>query len=350
MPIIARLASSLRRFLDRPSVMYWIAPGLLVLTLTGLMLFNEHPTLALAAESISTRMLKEGIPLALLAIGAALVLSTGGVDISIAGVATAGGVAFATVWQLSASPYVAVACSLMVGGISGWCLGLLVNRNLPSLIVSWSIGALWIIVALLVAESGIVSGSTTGVTLPVSVPPNYWRLGGGGLRIGVAALAVVILGVSFTNLPRKAKAIGANRDSAIYAGIRVKRTLTTVYALCGALAAMAGILLALVNNGARVTELAGLELTAIAVAILGGTVMTGGYLFLPSVAAAALFWTALQLGVQAAPLSFLDDKQHYAASGLFALIVLAVLLPLGRRLSGPTQTISAEPTVTEERG
>jgi ribose/xylose/arabinose/galactoside ABC-type transport system permease subunit len=327
--------------------MYLIAPVLLMLALVILVWLHAAPGVVIPLRDITARVVKEGAPLALLAMAAALVLATGGVDISTAGVATAGGAVFAALSQSQMPPAIGVLAALLFGGISGLVLGLGVHRNLPPLILSWALGALWIVATLVFADMHVVESTTSGIRLGYLPPEDFFHFGHKGFNYSVLALGIVVATVSLTNLPRRAMAVGANRDSAVYAGIRTRRTYLACYSLGGTLAALAGVLWAVLTPGAQTTEHVGRELIAIAVAILGGTVMTGGYLFLPSVVAAALFWNALDTAVRGSNLTVFQQFQHHAANGLFALLFVLILLPFGRRLAGPTQTISVEQKIRE---
>lgn len=346
----AKVWQPLRRVTDHPSAMYWIAPVLLLGASLVWVSNHEDPSLLARLQDLLSRLVKEGAPLALIAVAASVPLASGGVDISTSGVATIGGVAFAVLMQVDVPPWLAISTAVGIGTSSGVLLGFLVSRALPPLVLSWAFGVLWLITALVLADSRLASSNTSGVSLPYRLPDDYWQFGQGGFNKAVGFLSFVIFAVSMTNLPRRARAVGANRDSAIYAGIRTRRVYLLCYGLSGSLAALAGVLWAEINRGARTTDFVGTELTAVAIAILGGTVMSGGYLFVPSVVASAGFWVALQTVIDGADLNWLrafKNYQQHLANGLFALLFIAVLLPLGRRLNGPTQTISAEQRVQE---
>src|SRR5690606_28133722 len=152
------------------------------------------------------------------------------------------------------------------------------HRNLPPLILSWALGALWITLGLVFADLNLVRRTTSSVALGLVPPDNYFRVGSAGFNTFLTTVPVAVLAISLTNLPRRAMAVGANRDSATYAGIRTRNTYLLCYSLSGALAASGGVFWALLSTSGQTAELAGRELTAIAVAILGGTVMSGGYL------------------------------------------------------------------------
>ena len=71
-------------------------------------------------------------------------------------------------------------------------------------------------------------------------------------------------------------AVGSNQSAATRAGVRSNRILWVVFAIVGATAALSGMIISaqvLTANGRLAT---GLELSAIAVVVIGGTPLTGG--------------------------------------------------------------------------
>jgi ribose transport system permease protein len=78
------------------------------------------------------------------------------------------------------------------------------------------------------------------------------------------------------NIGRDIYAIGGNKEAARLSGISVIRTSIFAYAVCSALVAMAGIILAGRMYSGLPSASAGLETRAVAAVILGGTSFTGG--------------------------------------------------------------------------
>ena len=101
-----------------------------------------------------------------------------------------------------------------------------------------------------------------------------------GIPMPVIILIVSILIFSFiaeaTKFGRRVYALGGNLTAAKYSGINVERTITWVYTLNGAMAAIAGLILAARLNAGTVSSGEGFELDAIASCVIGGTSMSGG--------------------------------------------------------------------------
>jgi ribose transport system permease protein len=226
--------------------------------------------------------------------------------------------------------------------LSGALVATAVKKDAPPLIVTWSAGTLWIIVAAAVASLGSVPGNAASATLPFKVSLSIWKVGGLGFFVYMLVPIFAINIIRWTNLPIKASAVGANRDCSVYAGIVPKNVITWVYMTSSLLSAIAGVLWSINNAGAQTAAFVGYELNAVAIAVLGGTLMSGGYLRLSSVFFASLFWVQARYLVQGMNLGFLEQFQGQAINGIFAITLLAVVVMVGKSLSGSTTTIQVK--------
>jgi simple sugar transport system permease protein len=100
------------------------------------------------------------------------------------------------------------------------------------------------------------------------------------LEYGVI-VAIIIVCVMFwllkkTSLGRSFYAVGGNPQSALMLGINVKKTKFKAHLLCGLLAGIGGFLYLFHTRSGSVQQATGLEMNAIAAAIIGGTLLTGG--------------------------------------------------------------------------
>jgi ribose transport system permease protein len=82
--------------------------------------------------------------------------------------------------------------------------------------------------------------------------------------------------LNLTRFGRHVLAIGGGEEASRLAGLPVARTTVAVYALSGALAGLAGAILAALSYTGSPNFAVGWELTAIAAVVLGGTLLTGG--------------------------------------------------------------------------
>jgi ribose transport system permease protein len=118
-----------------------------------------------------------------------------------------------------------------------------------------------------------VSRAATGITWlgrgeigPVPVP----------IAILVLAYATGWLMLRYTRFGRSIYAVGDNQDAARLLGLKVDRVLIGTYALSGALAGLAGVILAARLGAGQPVAGTGWELDAIAAVVVGGTLLTGG--------------------------------------------------------------------------
>lgn len=91
----------------------------------------------------------------------------------------------------------------------------------------------------------------------------------------IVLVAIFIL-LKYTKFGRSVYAVGGNEQSALLMGLNVKRTKLKVYILDGFLAAFGGFLFCLNTCSGFVEQAKGFEMEAIAGAVIGGTLLTGG--------------------------------------------------------------------------
>ncbi len=97
-----------------------------------------------------------------------------------------------------------------------------------------------------------------------------------GVVIALIVLIVVFLILKYMRLGRCFYAIGGNQQSALMLGINVKKTRFLSYVICGLLSGISGFVLMMHSGSANATNAQGMEMSAIAASIIGGTLLTGG--------------------------------------------------------------------------
>lgn len=97
-----------------------------------------------------------------------------------------------------------------------------------------------------------------------------------GVVIALVSIVVFFLISTRTRFGRTIYAIGGNEQSARLMGLAVDRSKTLVYVLSGLSAAVAGIIFSLYMLSGYGAHATGLHLDAIAAAVIGGTIMSGG--------------------------------------------------------------------------
>lgn len=245
-----------------------------VLALIALIVLNAIFTTNFATAANAWNILWQVSSVVIVAVGMTLVIATGGIDLSVGSVMAIAGAVVAT--QLDKGVAVAVILGLVAGVAVGMLNGVLVARDRIQPIV--------VTLATLIAGRGLAQVlSNDGQLVPVRDATfevfGRGRLGPVPIPVITAALVVALAAFALRSLPfgRYVLAAGGNPAAARLAGVPVRRTIITVYAVCGALAALAG-LLETSRLGASDAAKIGLniELDAIAATVVGGTALTGG--------------------------------------------------------------------------
>jgi ribose transport system permease protein len=246
------------------------------------------------------------VPVAIVALGLALVIGTRGIDISLGSVmAVSAATLAAFLWM---GPIPAIIAALIAGSLLG-----LVNGTLVAHVGIQPIVAT---LGMLVAGRGIALVIAEG-RLTELFDPFLGSLGAGGLPIpfveDIEFLAQFARGVPFvliitvfiglvmafivgkTTLGRSILATGGNPTAARLSGVPVKRTLVAVYVVSAFLAATAGII-ATARTGASDPSFLGnlIELSAISAVVVGGTPFSGGKVRILGTLAGALFMQLIE--------------------------------------------------------
>ena len=137
--------------------------------------------------------------------------------------------------------------------------------------------------------------------------------------IALALCGAFYLLLERTPFGRHASAVGGNPGAAREAGLDAVRIGMLVYATSGVAAAFAGLLLVAQLGTVDATPIQGLELQAIAIAILGGTSIAGGVGNLPGT-----FMASLLLAMISSALNLRDIPGYYQYLALGLLLLLAL--------------------------
>jgi len=220
-------------------------------------------------------VLRQAAPTLISAVGMTIVISMGGIDLSVGSVLAVIAVLSAMMCNSRFNPVLVVIAMIVLGFGIGTVNGLFVAyQRIPAFIVT---------LAAMSVYRGLALVLTRGYSLPIP-PDNPFIVLGRGWILGVPvpvwiAAAVVLLGYAllyWTRFGVYATGIGSNEEAVRRAGVNVKMVKLWAFGINGALAAVAGIVLASrVGAGSSYIGV-GFELTVIASVILGGTNLFGG--------------------------------------------------------------------------
>ncbi|MBV8663741.1 MAG: ABC transporter permease [Hyphomicrobiales bacterium] len=270
------------------------APGLLAMLAIMLVGFSIASRDFTTAGNALNVLLQSSV-LLLIALPMTFVILTEGLDLSIGAVLSLCSVTLAQTALATQSLAAALAVALAVGTLAGLLNGSLVAYlRIPPFVAT--LGTLGVAQSLAL----IATGGQSVVGLPDSLVFVY---GGSILGIRVPILLVVVAYVLMHALLYRTRfgsyvfALGGNREALTLAGVPWRRMLLGVYALAGAWAGVAGLLMASRLNAGHPTAGIGMEFDAIAAVALGGTSFERGNGWLPGTLLGALTIGILRNGL-----------------------------------------------------
>lgn len=213
-------------------------------------------------------------PTAIIAIGMAILLASGGFDLSVGSVMALASTVVAMMVIAGFPIPVAVIAAMTVGAAVGLANGFLVTWiNINPLIATLGTMSIARGIALVLTEGFSVS----------NLPPSFGYIGRSSwlgipalLWITVVLVIIFDLAVRHTRFFRQIYFVGSNEKAARLSGIPVNKVRIVAYALTGALAAFSGVLLASRLMSGTPTAGNALELQVLAAAVIGGSSLRGG--------------------------------------------------------------------------
>ena len=235
-----------------------------------------------ASPRVVMNLLTDNAFLGVVAVGMTFVIISGGIDLSVGSV-----IGFTTVFLALAieragmPPFAAFAAVLLLCALFGALMGAAIQYfELPAFIVT--------LAGMFLARGASFLLSTESI--PITAPlygelAEHALLLPGGFRLTVPAMIMltsVALGavlLHFTRFGANVYALGGSRGSAALMGIEVGRTTVLIYTLSSVLAGLSGIVFSLYTSSGYSLSAVGVELDAIAAAVIGGALLSGGYGF-----------------------------------------------------------------------
>lgn len=248
----------------------WVALALLVALLVGAGITDSSFT----TPATQFELANHAWELAIVAIPLALVIISGGIDLSIGATMALSSVVFGLVFEAGANVWVAASAGLAAAALAGLVNGLFITRlDAPPLIVT---------LATLAAYRGIAEGISAA--RPISgFPPEFLALARPtllGAPVSVFLVTATALGavflLGFTATGRRIRALGLSESAARFSAIRIERLRLGLYTASGVAAGVAAILFAARRSTAKADVGVGLELEAITALVLGGISLRGG--------------------------------------------------------------------------
>jgi ribose transport system permease protein len=283
--------------------------------------------------SMETLQVKIGL-FGILGIGAALVIMTGGIDLSIGSVVGLTGTLVTYLLQEKGySPPAAIFLAVAICSLLGLGHGLLITKlRLQPFVVTLCGLLIYRGVARWIAGTrslgfgehleGLTKIVSTEIPFPIPIFGQNYSIPSSFLIL-LAFTAVFSLFLHGTIYGRYLQAIGRNEQAARYSGIRTDRMKILAYVLCSTLASVGGVLLAIDASFGNFYEL-----YAIAAAVLGGFTLTGGEGLVVGV---VLGTAVLRLLFKATNFLGISDDLEFALVGI-VLLVGAVVDEVAKRV------------------
>jgi ribose/xylose/arabinose/galactoside ABC-type transport system permease subunit len=297
--------------------------------------WNAHTLLQVATDTSF---------IAIMAVGATLVIASGGVDLSVGAIYALAGVVMGLVGR-SLGPnvgpgmtvVVALVVALGVGSVAGLINGLLiVGLDVHPFIIT--LGMMWVLrgIAFVVsrAESILVPPALTAVAkaslgLPGSLAPVP-------LLVTIVVTVLGSLYLDRTVMGRHILAVGGNAEASRLAGVPVGRVRVGVYVISGVMAGLASILGGSFYGAVSSADGSGYELYVIAAAVVGGASLSGGSGRVVNGALGALLIVLIRQAIRT--LQF-DQNWEWVVVGCAIVIAVAIDRWSGRlvrRMAAPS--------------
>ncbi|MCZ6795484.1 MAG: ABC transporter permease [Planctomycetota bacterium] len=285
-------------------------------------------------------VVNQNADIAIIAIGMTLVIITAGIDLSVgsllafAGVMTAvaiqqlAGGASATTLGMIGGSLVGIGLCALLGTFSGCMVTIF---RVPAFVVTLGMMMVARGLALIIAvrhQSGLVGGATEGTPEAVKIEAVSFEWLGNGELLGIPNPIVLMvflyvvahIVMSRTSFGRYVYAVGGNAEAARLSGVPVVGVLIVVYAVCGAMAGLAGVVDASRFEGGRPNGGELYELRVIAAVVVGGTSLAGGEGRIFGTLIGALIIAVIQNGLNMAGVKSYEQKV------VFGLLILAAVL------------------------
>jgi galactofuranose transport system permease protein len=281
-------------------------------------------------SQVFLNLLVDNAYLIVLAVGMTFVLLTGGIDLSVGSVVALSTVIVATTLRAGWPTPLALALVLIVGPLLGLLMGLVIEYfDVQPFIVT--------LAGMFLARGlcYVISVDTLPIDDPVmrAIGLNYVYLYEDKFIRWTVVIALVVVVIAMytlhqTRFGRTVYAVGGNRQSAQLMGLNASRARVGVYAISGFCAALGGLLLAMQKLSGYSLNGIGLELDAIAAAVIGGVLLSGGIGFVLGSVVGVLVLGTIQTFVTAANL---DSYWTRIMTGVLLLIFVLVQRVLVRK-------------------
>ena len=269
--------------------------GIAVALITTIAIFQLVNPVFLSSANIVV-MLRASAYVGIIAVGMALCLMSGVLDLSVG--ATAG---LASI--LAAEAMTKLAAPLWLGLVIAVAAGITVGMLNAILIIRFQLNAFIATIATSFVVRGLASWICTGWSV-YPLPPGVQEFG--AIRpLGISfafwamilAMAIAMWILGYTVLGLEIRATGSDRESARCTDVNVNKVNAICLLIVGGLAGLSGLLLTILINAGTPTLGSGWELTIITACVIGGVSLNGYEGSMPGLLLGLLFLQVIQNGI-----------------------------------------------------
>jgi ribose/xylose/arabinose/galactoside ABC-type transport system permease subunit len=290
---------------------------LLVVFLIAVWIFFASFDVRFATANNLLTIISVSSVIGLVSLGQALTVISGGFDLSVSGVVPLGGILFAILTNAGWAVFPAIVAVVIVGALAGLVNGVIITR--------FKINPMIATLGMLSVTGGIALTLSNGLQIPftnldagVLADRSFLNINNHVWLLLLLSIVLFVL-LRYTSYGRRIYAVGGNSEAARLAGVRVNMITGSVYVICAAFAALAGVVLAsqlLTGSG---TAGISSNLQSITAVILGGAALTGGVGGVPGTLIGVLILGTLSNGM-----AILHVPSFYQTIATGVVLLLAV--------------------------
>jgi len=277
-------------------IINFIKQNIILIILIIMIIFFQFKNPSFLTLNNIITILRQGACTGILAVGLAIVLIVGGIDLSIGAQVTITGIVLGVLtvvknWPVWPTVLLCILMTTIIGFLNGASIFV---TNMPPLIAT--LGMMNIIQGLAYLANG---------GLPVyNIPTSIRTLGQGSVWIipnPVIVWAIILVIGWFvmekTKLGRRIFAVGSNEEAARLSGINTFRVKTIAYIICGLFAGISGIVMTGRLNSAQTNAGGTLYIEALTACVIGGISMSGGEGKISGIIVGVVIMSALASGM-----------------------------------------------------
>ena len=292
----------------------------LALYASGCLLYRNFFSLRVAVN-----LFGDNAFLGIAAVGATLVILSGGIDLSVGSVVAFSSILIATMVGNGANPILTILVTLLAGALFGSLMGCLIQLfELPPFLVTLAgmflargLGFIIYPQSLGIKHQFFLRFINEDLSLSLNARVS-WPFTA-TCYIVIFLIAVVV--AHYTKFGRNVYAVGGDEQSAKLMGLPVGKTKVMLYTIAGFCSALAGVVYTFYTQSGNPASCVGLELDAIAAVVIGGTLLSGGAGFMVGTLMGVLI-----LGLIQTLITFQGNVNSWWTRIVVALLILLFIL------------------------